>query len=519
MKIVAAVACTMLLGGAASLLGIAQAQRPSSSHSSHATVDSAACARLASFSLASATVTSAQVVSAGQFKSPEGPQEEFASLPAFCRVLLTIAPSHDSDIKSEVWLPLSGWNGKFQEVGNGGWGGSIQYGELVEPLRRGYAAASTDTGHVGGSGSFALGHPDKLIDFGYRAVHETAVQGKAIVAALYGANPNLSYFDGCSGGGRQAFMEAQRFPEDFEAIISGATGYNRTDQSFKLVAIAQAAHKDPGGIIPPEKLAVLHQAVLDACDARDGLKDGLLSDPTRCKFDPAVVQCKGADAPSCLTAAQVASAKMVYAPLNDPKTGQEIFPGFEPGSELRWTGTAGGPRPLAVADDLFKYVIFNDPNWDFQTLDLSKHLAMARKMDNGMLSPTSANLKPFVGRGGKLLMYHGWADQNVPPRSSTTYYDRLITTLGKTQVDESVRLYMVPGMGHCSGGEGPDVFDTLTPLEQWREHGVAPREIIASKITKGSVTRTRPLCPYPQQAQYKGTGSIDQAENFVCRLP
>jgi feruloyl esterase len=372
---------------------------------------------------------------------------------------------------------------------------------------------------VGGSASFALGHPEKVIDFGYRAVHETAVQSKATIAALYSAAPRLSYFTGCSGGGRQAFMEAQRFPEDFEGIIAGDPGFDRTGESFQLVSVAQATLKDPASRIPPEKFAVLHQAALDACDARDGVKDGIISDPTHCKFDPAVTQCKGADSPSCLTPAQVEAAKKIYAPLKDPKTGEEVFPGFEPGSELRWAGTVGGPRPLAMADDLFKYIVFQDPNWDFRTLDVGQHLALARKIDNGTISPTSPNLKPFVGRGGKLLMYHGWGDQNVAPRSSTGYYERLVSTLGKSQVDDSVRLYMVPGMGHCGGGEGPNVFDTLTPLEQWREHGVAPKEIIASQITKGSVVRTRPLCPYPQVAQYKGTGSIDQAENFVCRLP
>ena len=264
---------------------------------------------------------------------------------------------------------------------------------------------------------------------------------------------------------------------------------------------------------------MLHQAALDACDALDGVKDGIIGDPTRCKFDPTVTQCKGADAPNCLTPAQVQTAKKFYAPLIDPKTGEEVFPGFEPGSELRWAGMAGGPRPLAMADDLFKYIVFQDPNWDFLTMDVSKDLPRARKIDNGDISPTSANIKKFVGRGGKLIMYHGWGNQNVAPLSSVHYYEKLTSAMGKSQVEDSVRLYMVPGMGHCTGGEGPNVFDTLTALENWREHGVAPKEIVASQIVKGTVTRTRPLCPYPQVAQYKGTGSTDQAENFICRLP
>jgi len=519
MKTMAAVTCAILLGGIVYLGGTVHAQRPSGRPSEPPPVDAAACARLASLTLPSATVASAQVVPAGKFVPPAGAGEGFADLPAFCRVALTIKPSSDSDIKAETWLPLSGWNGKFQQVGNGAWGGSIQYGALAETLRRGYAGASTDTGHTGVSASFALGHPEKLIDFGYRAVHETALQGKAVIAALYGAAPRLSYFTGCSGGGRQAFMEAQRYPEDFDGIIAGAPGYNRTDQSFQLVSITQATHIDKASWIPPEKYPALHQAVLNSCDALDGVTDGLISNPTRCRFDPATIQCRGADGPNCLTAAQVVAAKKVYAAVNDPKTGQEIFPGLEPGSEMRWSGTSGGPRPLAMSDDLFKYVVFRDPNWDFRSLDLSRHLELARKIDNSTLSPTSPNLQPFVGRGGKLLMYHGWGDQNISPRSSVRYYDRLVTALGKSQVEDSMRLYMVPGMGHCGGGEGPNVFDTLTALEQWREHGAAPNEIIASQITNGSVSRTRPLCPYPQVAQYQGTGNIDQAENFVCRLP
>lgn len=512
-KIAAGIAFSGLLCGLLYLGGNVEAQAPSA----HISVDAAACARLASLSLPDASVTSAQAVPAGQFKPPAGAAAAYADVPAFCRVTLTIKPSSDSDIKSETWLPLSGWNGKFEEVGNGGWNGDIQYGALAEGVRRGYATASTDTGHEGGSASFALGHPEKVIDFGYRAIHETALQSKAVIAALYGSAQRLSYFSGCSGGGRQAFAEAQRYPDDFEGIVAGAPGFDRTAESFQLVAAAQALARNPDGKIPPEKFAVLHQAALDACDARDGVKDGVISDPTRCKFDPVVTECKGADGPNCLTPAQVATARSFYAPVMDSKTGKEVFPGFEPGSELRWANLVSGP--LVMAGDLFKYVVFQDPNWDYKTLDVARDLPIARKADNGVISPTSTNLKPFVDRGGKLLMYHGWGDQNVAPLSTVEYYGKVVAVLGKKQADESVRLFMVPGMGHCGGGEGPNVFDTMSAMEQWRENGVAPTEIIASKINNGVVSRTRPLCPYPQLAEYKGSGSTDQAENFVCKLP
>jgi feruloyl esterase len=412
---------------------------------------------------------------------------------------------------------MSGWNGKFQEVGNGGWNGDIQYGELADALRRGYATSSTNTGHAGGSASFALGHPEKVIDFGYRAIHETAIVSKSVIAALYDGPQQISYFTGCSGGGRQAFDEAQRYPEDFDGIIAGDPGYDRTGESFQLVAAAQAMYRNPAGKLTPGKLSVLHQAALDACDALDGIKDGIITDPTRCKFDLAVTLCKSADGANCLTPAQVETANKFYTALKDPKTGEEIFPGFEPGSELRWS--ALGEGPLLMAGDLFKYIVFQNPHWDYLTLDINKDLALARKMDSGVISPTSTNLKKFVDRGGKLIMYHGWGDQNVAPLSSVEYYEKLVNALGQNQVDRSVRLYMVPGMGHCGGGEGPNIFDTLTALEKWQEEKTAPQEIIASQIENGSVTRTRPLCPYPQVAQYKGSGSTDRAENFACRLP
>ena len=492
-------------------------------HAQRASMDAATCERLAaSLHLQNARVTLAQPVTSGRFVPSAAPDASarvsaVADLPSFCRVVLTLTPSSDSEIKSEVWLPLAGWNGKFQQVGNGGWGGSIQYAALATALRRGYAASSTDTGHVGDTAQFALGHPEKLIDFGYRAVHETAVQSKAVIATAYGTSPRLSYFVGCSGGGRQAFMEAQRYPQDFDGIVAGAPGYNRTDQSFQLVSASQATHRDAASFIPPAKLAVLHRAALEACDGRDGLRDGLISDPLRCTFDPAVTACRGADGPECLTRAQVQAAAKIYAPVINPSTGEEVFPGVEPGSEPRWTVNAGGPRPLGMSDDLFKYVVFKDASWDFRTLDVAKHLQLARQADGGTVNATSPDITPFVERGGKLLIYHGWGDTNVPPRSSVNYYKRLVETLGAHEVDRSVRLYMAPGMGHCGGGEGPNVFDALSAVEEWREKGKAPAEILASKVADDHVVRTRPLCPYPQQAHHNGSGSIDEAQNFVCR--
>ena len=487
-----------------------------------ASVSAAACGQLAaSLKLPNTTVTSATAVAAGQFVPPIGgaaAAQAASTLPAFCRVTLTIKPTPASDIKSEVWLPLSGWNGKFLQVGNGAWGGSIQYGPLADGLRRGYVAASTDTGHTGPDASFAVGQPEKLIDFGYRSVHETAVQGKATVRALYGTAPRLSYFNGCSGGGRMSFMEAQRFPEDFDGIIAGAPGYNRTDGAFQSLRAMQATHRTPDSFIPASKYPAIHRAAVNACDANDGLKDGLITDPRSCKFDPEVLACKGADGPDCLTAPQIAAAKTIYAEVTDPKTGNLVFAGLEPGSEMHW-GAISGTEPHPMYYDLARFIFFQDAKWDYRNLDIEKHLEMARKIDGGVLSATNPDLKPFVSRGGKLLIYHGWEDQNISPRMTVDYYDKVLATMGRDQVRDSVKLFMVPGMGHCGGGDGPNEFDMIAALDEWRDKGKTPTSIPASKVVDGQVVRTRPLCPYPQVAKYKGTGSIDKAENFVCTAP
>lgn len=484
----------------------------------------ASCQQLASaLTLRQATVTSAATVDAGAFTPPavsgDSPSRPIAGLPAFCRVRLTLTPSSDSDIKAEVWMPLSGWNGKFQEVGNGAFAGSIQYGALGEAIRRGYAAASTDAGHTVADASFALGHPERLTDFGYRAVHETAVQAKATIASFYKAPPRLSYFNGCSGGGRMAFQELQMFPADFDAILAGAPAWDRVNESLAYLYKWTATHERPESMIPPEKYPVLHTAALAACDALDGLKDGLIGNPLACHFDPRVTQCSNGDSASCLTAPQVEAARKIYSGVVHPTTGALIFSGLEPGSELSWKAASAGPEASTVGTDVLKYMLFQDASYDYRTFDLARDWDRVHALDSQALSPSNPDITPFIARGGKLLIYHGWADQNVAPRSSVDYYDRVMKTVGPQKVDASVRMFMVPGMAHCSGGEGPNVFDALSALEQWREKGVAPTSILATHSTNGSVDRSRPLCPYPQIAKYTGTGSVDQAQNFVCTRP
>jgi feruloyl esterase len=441
-----------------------------------------------------------------------------------------LKPTDDSDIKVEVWLPVTGWNGKFQAVGNGGWAGTISYPAMAEALRRGYATTSTDTGHTGGSGSFALGHPEKFVDFAYRSEHEMTVKAKAVIAAFYGKGPAYSYWNGCSTGGRQGLAEAQRFPNDFDGIIAGASANPRTYLNSWQLSIAQAMLKDPASFIPPGKYPMIHRAVIAACDALDGVKDGLIGDPTRCHFDPKTLECPAASAgqgssagsgssdDSCLTSAQVAAARTVMSPARDPRSGVEIFPGLEAGTELAWAGLVGGPEPVATALDQFKYVVFKDPNWDWRTFELTRDLARANQVDNGTINAVNSDLSLFAEHGGKLLMYHGWSDGSVAPRASVNYYSSVLKKFGGADKTSSwVRLFMAPGMGHCGGGEGPNTFDMVAALEQWVEQGKAPDRIIASHATNGAVDRTRPLCPYPQVATYNGTGSIDEAASFVCK--
>ena len=492
------------------------------------TPSSAACERLGGLALPMATITSAKEVAAGTFTPPGrgraggvggAPPPLFATLPAFCRVAATLTPTSDSDIKIEVWLPSTGWNRKFQAVGNGGWAGVISYAALAQAVADGYAAASTDTGHVGGTAAFAVGHPEKVVDMGYRAVHEMTVQAKTIVDRFYAAPPTLSFWNGCSQGGRQGITSAQRYPADFDAIVAGAPAVNWMRLNGVRMAINVLAHSTPEGTIPPAKYPAIHDAVLAACDAQDGVKDGVLEDPSRCRFDPKVLRCAGEDGPGCLTAAQVETARALYSAVKHPRTGAVVFPPLlERGSELGWA-TLAGAEPVSTALDAFRYVVFKDANWNWRSFNAATDIDFAELMDNGVLNSAVVDLKPFFARGGKLLMYHGWSDQQVAPGNSVDYFTKVARASGKDAVGTSIQLYMVPGMGHCQGGPGTDRFDKMQAIEQWVATGRAPESIVASHMTGPNVDRKRPLCPYGKVAKWKGSGSTDEAVNFACVAP
>jgi feruloyl esterase len=502
-----------------------------------------ACESLKGFAMKNVTVTLAQAVGAGEFTPtpaargaapaapatavPEGaavvparggaPAVSYRDLPAFCRVTATLTPVPDSEIKIEVWLPAAGWNGKLEAVGNGAWAGSISTPALATALRAGYAGASTDTGHTGGNpATFVLGHPEKVVDFAYRSVHEMTVTAKSLINAYYGSMPKFSYFNGCSTGGRQAITAVQRYPRDFDGVVAGASAMNVSHLQGNQAWTSQITHLDEAGYIPATKYPALHAAALNACDMLDGVKDGVIENPRICKFDPKVLQCTGEDNISCLTAPQVEVAKKIYSGVTNSKTGKSVFPGLEPGSEMGWASLSG-PRPMALGVEVFRYLVHQDANWDFATFNADTDIPLAEKVVGPMMDAIDPNLKPFADHGGKLLMYHGWADPGISPRNSVNYYQSVVDKLGPAKASSSIRLFMVPGMGHCSGGDGTDRFDAMSAIDQWVEKGKAPDFITASHQTRGVVDKTRPLCPYPKTAQYVGSGSTNDTANFVCK--
>lgn len=506
------------------------------------------CERLSGLALSKAKIVSAQAIEAGAFTPPAirtswliGTPELYKSLGAFCRVVVEAKPSVDSSIKIEVWLPADGWNGKFRGQGNGGFAGEIDYRRLGLAVQQKYATAATDTGHSaeGTDARWALGHREKVIDFGYRAIHEMTQIAKIVVNAFYGNNPQHSYFDNCSNGGRQALMEAQRFPADYDGVISGAPANFWTHLLTKALADAQATTLDPASYIPASKLPALARAVNAACDAQDGVADGVLNDPRQCKFDPATLLCKADDSNECLTAPQITALKKLYEGPRDAK-GALIFPGYLPGAEEGqggWGLWITGPEPgksllFAFGTGYFANMIYGKADWNYRNTTVNDGLKAANAKTAKILNATDPNLAAFKGRGGKLILYHGWNDAAISALNTINYYNSVTSKTGQAETEAFSRLYMVPGLQHCGGGPGANSFGQLgqgapdpqrnieLALEEWVEKGIAPAAIVATKFVDDDPAKgvkfTRPLCPYPQIAKYKGTGDTNDAANFVC---
>jgi hypothetical protein len=507
------------------------------------------CNSVAGLKLPDTVITVAQDIGVGKFVPPEGRPSDlqltaYKGLPAFCRVRGVIKPSPESNIEFEVWMPASGWNGRYMGVGNGGSGGFINYAaengpSLAWALRDGFVASSTDTGHHGDNDdfSFARGHREQRLDYHYRAIHETARAAKAVIRTFYGTVAKHSYFSGCSDGGRQGLMEAQRYPADYDGVLVCSPAVHRTHSIGVWAWVAQAVAAEPGSEIPPKKLSVIHDAVIASCDALDGLEDGLVAEPTKCRFDPASLLCTGAESERCLAQPQVSTLKKFYSgPLN--AKGAAIAPGFLPSSETDPDGALSCPRCCVDAGPygckgsaLHRASIFLDGMFDTRfnvnRFDFDRDIeALESTEDAKLTNTTNANLKAFKDRGGKLVIVHGWSDSADPAMLSVKYYESVISTMGRNEVDQFLRLYMLADVYHnASRGPGPTAFPEpmLTVLEEWVENKTAPEAVIATSYKidgdpTGGIARTRPLCPYPEVAAYKGTGSIDDAVNFSCKV-
>ena len=448
-------------------------------------------------------------------------------LPPTCRVQGHVSPVPGSRIGFEVWLPVSGWNGKFQMVGNGGYSSAMDTRAMTMLINRGYAVAATDTGHTGDDPDFVIGHPEAMADWGYRAVHSTAETAKALITRYYGQKPRYSYFSGCSTGGQQALMEAQRYPDDFDGIIAGDPGNNRTRLNLGFLWLYRVTHRPDGSlIIPSAKLPLLNKAVLEACAGKDGglADDRFLTAPDRCRFKPKRLLCKKgtADQSQCLTHEEVRTVEAIYRGAKNPRTGASLYYGWAKGSETGWPAYWANPaKPGEPARlNFWRHWVFHAPDWTADRFDFDQDLARLEDI-SPTIDAVNPDLSAFAAAGGKLIQFHGLADPVVPPDESTGYYAQIKARSG----DPSgfFRLFMVPGMGHCQGGPGIMTVETQDALERWVEDGKAPEYLSGTRFKSmnpaDGVVFTRPVCPYPAQAAYDGKGDKSALLSFSCKVP
>jgi feruloyl esterase len=468
------------------------------------------CARIRALVLPETSITSVELVPAGPYSAvaPGSTSPRVFNLPEHCRVVLSVAPQ----VGVEVWLPVEGWNGRLQGVGGGGLGGVISYAALASGVLDGYATASTDTGHVGsGDALWAIGRPDLVADYGHRAVHEMTLKARAVIEAFYGQAAHHAYWNGCSTGGRQGLMEAQRYPADYDGILAGAPAINISVFHTGQVWAAQHALVDPESYITPEQYTAINRWVLDTWDVRDGAQDGVIEDPRQVVVDYAAVQLAAR-----LSDRQVETLRALYGgPVN--AAGESVYPGPMPGGETQWGSLVAGPKPFPIGPAIYGQMVFEDPDWDWRTFNYDADLEAAIARLRDVMDAIDPDLAAFKQRGGKLILYHGWSDAQISPEATRRYYESVMQTLGgRAAAEEFARLFLLPGVGHCRGGTGADHFDALGPLVEWVEQGVAPDRIVAWREVDGEVVRTRPLCAYPKVARWTGEGSMDDAANFIC---
>lgn len=495
-------------------------------------------AALASVGLGGASLVSAAPVAAGTYTPPGAGAQ--ANLPAFCRMTAQATPSADSLVNFEVWVPSgTAWNGKMVVTGNGGYSPFLNYGDMAHAMRQGYAVVGGDTGHQGGDPNamfWGVGHPEKIADWGSRSIHAITVPARALVAGLAARDPSRAYYYGCSTGGHQAYAQIQRYPGDFDGVIAGAPGNNRTRLNVEFMhrfLSNRATGTDSPVILTPAKAALITQRAVAACDALDGVSDGVITHPPACDaahFDVGTLQCAGADEATCLTADQVAVARKIYEGPRNRRTGEQIYPGLPVGTESGWPGYWGGSEPVRA--DYWRLWVFENPQWNWWTFDYDRDLAFADAKIGPLVDQNNADISAFKARGAKAIVYQGWQDPVVNAVDTIAYYDRVRALQGsQAETDAFFRLFMVPGMGHCSGGSGATHFgnqggpsptpsadhDLLMALDRWVEGGAAPDRLIATRVVGGAAVRTRPLCPHPRVATYSGTGSTDDAASFSCQ--
>ena len=526
----------LILGSLALLLGAATANA-NEEQEGHRT----SCARLTRLRFeGNTTVTAATEVTSGTLTTPAG--QVLTNLPDFCRVQGLSRPTRDSNIYFEVWLPTRTWNRKFLSSGEGGYAGTPNYtrlgldGGLDELLRRGYATASTDTGHMASDMWWAIGHPQRAIDYLYRSKHLVTVAAKGLIRAFYGRPPSHSYFNSCSNGGRQGLLEVQRYPGDYDGVVVGAPWNFQSHSNAGFVWDAQAISA-VGAAIPVSKLPAMNAAVLAACDADDGLVDGVIANPPACTFDPATLLCQGEETDQCLTQPQLDALRKIYAGPSNPRTGEQIFPGFALGGEAGWSGIVTNFTASGLGQGYFANLVFEDPDWDYSTFDFDDDMAYSDLKVGILGNAIDPDLSAARRRGVKIIQYHGWNDQTLQPAYSPEYYESVVQAMGGLRrTQRFYRLFMVPGMTHCYFGPGATSFggvgqqippsrdpihDVQTALERWVEHGVAPTRMVATKYTDDAATTrtvrlTRPLCPYPQVARDSGSGDPDDERSFTC---
>lgn len=509
------------------------------------------CASLRTLSIANTTIVSAETVPAGSF-TPPGSTTAFDNLPEFCRVVATVAPVPGSSIGIELWLPAKDWNGRYQQVGTHGTGGVLYWSEMAPQLRRGFATGATDTGHalpvavpgeplLQNRGSvWAIGFPERVNDYGYRAVHELVDKAKTTILAYYGRKQDYAYFNGCSKGGQDGMKSAQMYPNDFNGIIAGGAAAQAT-RAATAQLVQDIRLRDAGiqGSIGTAILLLAQKSAIAACDELDGVKDGYISNPSRCTWNPATLICKaGQDPSTCITPAQADALAANYSPIVDPVSGQRLFPGLSRGGEHDQIRFGHQNNLSSYSLSLFQ-IAFGDPNWNGSTFDLHRDFPILQAKLATAIDAVDPNLAPFKNAGGKLIQLQTWDDSAFMPLWATEYYDQVTNLLGGSEsTGDFYRLFMMPAQGHCAGnGVGPSNVgqenflavsndadhDVVSAMLAWVEKGIVPKQLIATRFKGTDISQgidmQRPLCPYPLEPVYKGTGDTNLAANFTCGAP